>query len=450
VLLPPVAFGLSNAWLAMPWGRAVLAGEVAKRCGLETTIRRASWSPWNGLTIGGLVIRQPAALRVQAPEPLLEAERIHIRPDWAALLRKKPRLREVTIERPTLTLTVEMMSHLAQQIAPPPEPPLLAGGKPVAVPPVAVVPRETGPGPATPESPPAAAEPAAPPPPVQVALGPTRWLRCHQGSWRLRSAASGKDLLAAREIELAVPFGGAAATGHLRLASVTGFGQPLLGDFAREITWQAPVLTLDTLPATTPVAGLPLRFGGQLALLQGLPVTIGVELPRQHVSLPVPGFDLTASSPEAGGQARFFGYLLAPGSWHGDLLVAAAAPEVCRPKRTFSFDRGVCAAVIRGGMLSVVDARLVGEEVSFLGNGTLLADGRLGAVVRIAAPPQVALATAAGVFPALDFKPQTTPLSSPQRVALDISLTGTLAEPLVRVGEGAAFLPLNPAPAPPP
>ena len=455
VLLPLVAFGMSNVWLATPWGRTVLAGEVAKRCGLETTIGRASWSPWNGLTIGGLVILQPEELRAQTPEPLFEAAGVHIRPDWAALLRKRLRPREVTIERPSLTLTVEMMSHLAQQTEPPPEPPLLAGGKPLpGVAPGPVSPAEAEPSAALPPAePPAVAEPpvAEPPPaPAPAVAAPTRWLRCHHGSWRLRSAASGKDLLAAREIDLAVPFGGAAAAGHLRLASLTAFGQPALENFEREITWEAPVLTLDALPTATPVAGVPLRFGGQVALIAGLPVTMGVEMPRQQLSLPVPAFELTAESPEAGGQARFFGYLLAPGSWHGDLLVAAATPQVIRPARTFSFDRGGCAAVIRGGTLSFVDARLVGEELSLLGNGTLLADGRLGAVVRIAAPPQVALATAAGVFPALDFTPHTTPWSASQRVALDISLTGTLAEPLVRVGEGAPFLPLNPQPAPPP
>jgi hypothetical protein len=358
----------------------------------------------------------------------------------------------VIIERPSLTLTVEMMSNLAQQVAPAPEPPLLAGGKLLPMPPGPATPPATEPGPVVPEPPPTPTEPTTPPAPAPtpVTEGPNRWLRCHHGSWRLRSAASGRDLFAAREIDLAIPFAGSPTTGHLRLASLTAFGQPALEDFEREISWEAPVLTVETEPTATPVAGVQLRFGGQLALIPGLPVTMGVEMPRQQLSLPVPALDLTATSPEAGGQARFYGYLLAPGSWHGDLLVAAATPEVRRPARTFSFDRGGCAAVIRGGTLSCVDARLVGEELSLLGNGTLYADGRLGAVVRIAAPPRTALAAAAGVFPGLDFQPQTTPLSSPQRVALDISLTGTLAAPLVRVGDGAPFLPLNPSTSAPP
>jgi hypothetical protein len=152
---------------------------------------------------------------------------------------------------------------------------------------------------------------------------------------------------------------------------------------------------------------------------------------------------------EAAARALFLGRLLVPGTWHGELLAEAAGIEVKHQARTLPFDRASCASVLRGSMLSCLDARLVGEEISLLGNGALLADGRLAAVARLVAPPETVGVTLRRVFPGLSSVPACLELSTPQRVACDVSLAGTWQEPLLRIGGDGPFHPLRPPTTPP-
>ena len=443
VLLPLVAFGLSNLWLASAWGRAALASRVQQRCGLETCIGGASWSPWRGVTLRRLTIAQPAALRDLVSEPLLSIDSLRIEPVWSRLFKRQLSIRALTVDQPRLVLTVEMMSHLAQQVEAPPAIPLAATA-PAAAPAPDATPAQPAPEvSAKPASLPAQA-PAGPAAMPAATPEPTHWLRLRGATVKLQSAASGQVLLEMTDLGGDLPLAGKAASSSVTMRSLTIAGAPVLAGLRTKVSWQAPVLGFEPDPPVIRPGGLEVRCAGQLALQAGLPLQLAVELPRQGVALPLPGLDLTAEARGFMLQARFLGRLLAPGTWQGDLVISATGMVVKHPARTFVFDDGSAAAVIRGGTLACIDARLLGEDLSLLGNGTLLADGRLAAVVRVVAPPETAAAAVQRLFPQLTAVPQPAPLSTPQRVALDLSLSGTIDDPQLRIGEAGPVTPLHP------
>ncbi|MCF7674573.1 MAG: hypothetical protein K9M97_04460 [Akkermansiaceae bacterium] len=447
LLLPALAFGLSNLWLASAWGRATLAGRIQQRCGLDTRIGSASWSPWNGITLGRVEIAQPATLREQVAKPLLEIDLVRIQPVWSALLKRRLSIRTLTVDQPRLVPTVEMMSHLAQQVEVAPSMPLAAatpGPSPSAVPGSSPPDREPGPAAgAKPAVPPAAAPAAAPPP------APTCWLHLRSASFQLCSAADRRVLLKLDGLDGDLPLAGAPASSTIGVKTLAVGGEEILSGFHARLAWQDPVLTLQPDPVLTRVAGLEVRCGGQLALLPGLPAHLSVELPLQPISLAMPRFGLSVEAGAALVQARFLGGLLVPGSWQGDLVGTASGIDTRYAGEKLAFDEASCTAVIRGGMLSCPDLRLVGDDLSLLGNGTLLADGRVAAVLRLVAPPETAAAVARRVFPDLASEPRPTPLSTPQRVALDLSLSGTIQQPLLTLGEEIPPDSLEPPPTPP-
>jgi hypothetical protein len=85
-------------------------------------------------------------------------------------------------------------------------------------------------------------------------------------------------------------------------------------------------------------------------------------------------------------------------------------------------------------MISCVDARLIGDELSLLGNGTVLADGRMAAAVRMVAPPGNIEPIVQRIFPALEPPLSITPLSTPQRAAFDVRLSGHIRQPFIQPG----------------
>lgn len=443
LLVPPLVFGASNLWLASKWGREAVASRISRRCGLETRIGGASWSPWNGITVRDLTLLQPEALRGQVSAPMLEIGSLRVRPVWREWAGRRFTVSEVIVERPRLVLTVEILSHLASRMQPPAAPPL-ASAEPAeagpAVPPQA---------PTVPDAPPAA--PAPPPQPAPAApaeeTAPTAWLRVKSAAVLLQSASSGTVWLETSGVDAAVPLGGAPANGEVAAAVLTVAGRDILTNMRIPLHWRAPVLA--TEPGNLRVAGLDVRCAAQVAFQPGLPVYIAAELPRQALPATEGPGGVVAQAREVSLQARFLGGLLVPGSWQGDLLGNASGIGLRHPSRTLEFDTARCAAVIRGGMLACPDFRLLGEDLSLLGNGMLLADGRLAAVLRVAAPPDTAAALARHAFPGLANDPKPVPLSTPQRAALDLTLDGTLREPVLRLG-GEEITTAPPTTTPPP
>lgn len=433
-LLPLLAFGASNLALGSPWARDWIAGKIQHRCGLPVRIGGASWSPWRGVTLTELEISQPAALPVAAAEPLLRVDSVCLVPDWLTCIKRPFRVQSLTVERPRLVVTVEMMTWIARQqgqvtgpvvLQPPAQPPPVALNELPTGPPPEAVP---GPAPAHPAAPPAA-PPAVPAGPSQ----PTRWLHVNSASCQLVAANASAPLLRVDGLSGDFPFSGDAAKSSLRLGGIAMRGQPIIDGFAGQLRWEPPVLMLE--PASTRCHGIELRLGGKVGMLPGLPLLVAIQVPEQACRT---GYSLPAMSIAAKRavlNARFQGFLVAPGTWQGDLIADAYGVTATRGAAAADFQIAHCGALLRGGVLSCVDARLLGEELSLLGNATLLADGRLGGVVRMVAAPERAAGLVQQYFPKLVGAPVFSSLSTPQRVAFDLSVFGTVNDPQLQFGQ---------------
>jgi hypothetical protein len=260
-------------------------------------------------------------------------------------------------------------------------------------------------------------------------------------SFTLISASTGKAWFDVSSLNGAIPLSGNAAESVLRVGSLRIADSPVLSDLTAALDWRFPFLSLK--PLETEIHGVKLTLAGKLALLSGLPLQIEAQAPEQKppsVSLPADGH---AEAESIAANARFRGLLLAPGTWQGDLVAEALSPSAHIAGHDAKFDRGSTVTVLRGGMLSCIDARLVGDDLSLLGNATLLADGRGAAVLRLVAPPENVTAIVNRAFPDIPQPPALTDLSTPQRAAFDLEASGNLQQIFLRLGRDGPVLELG-------
>ena len=484
--LPPGAFALSTLWLASPWGCRWIATKIQQRSGLETHLDGASWSPWNGVTLREIVIYQPPGLRSAIAEPLLRIASLRIEPAWRLCLHGQFAARVATADAPRVVLSVQMMSHLAKQapVAPapvlaaqaptpaiaaiqqpghesPPQatpspvqptpsqpvvPPAPVPAVPPVVPPIAAV-QTDQPSPAKVATPPAPATPTAQeqpprlqPPPVSNDSQATAWIHLHHASFQLVSVGSPQPLVEIADLTVDLPVSGDAAASSLSVASLKAWGNPLLTDFQAPLAWQAPVLSLE--PVEAMLAGLHCRVAGKLALLTGLPMQLEVQLPQQSPApLAVPGGG-EAKVQQLAAIGRFRGLLLTPATWQGDGFAQGSTIAIHAGAHQAAFDNVSCLVALRGGVLSCVDARFVGDDLSLLGNATLFADGRAAGVLRVVAAPETTLGIVRGFFPKNTSTPSLTSMSTPQRVACDLEVFGVVNDLSIRLGHDGPVMPM--------
>lgn len=410
-LFPIAAFAALNLWLASPSGRAWIAGKIHQRVGLETRIAGASVSPWNGIQLHGLEMLQPASLRPAVSDPLLKVGNLKLTPVWRAWLRGRTEIQAIDLDSPQLVFPVEILADLAKGRTPEPPPPAVAVNPPpqVAAPSV--------------EKPPAPSVPSKPSPaPAVVQLPPTGWLRVRNASLRIVSASGKRDLLAVSSIRGEVPVSGSPASSKLHVTSLRVLDDGTLSNVDADLDWRPPFLTLQPLEAL--VHGVKLSAAGQAALVRGLPLQVDVQVPAQPLALEPLPMNGRVEAASFASSARFRGFLLDPASWQGEWVARCEHVKVRAAEHEAGFDRGHLITTLRGGMLQCGDARLIGDELSLLGNAALIADGRLAAVLRIVAAPEAATAIGARLFP----NPRPTPLSTPQRVAVDLHAAGNLQQ----------------------
>jgi hypothetical protein len=421
--LPLVLWLAGNLWLASPFGRTWIAGKIQRRTGLEARIGGASVTPWNGLCIRRIELLQPPPLRPAVKDPLARIASIRLRPVWSSWLRGNRAWRALELDTPKLVIPAELLADLARSQTPtaPTAPPVAAAAPTPVTPPVAA--------PAAPPSP--SVVPEVPPQVTAVALPPTAWVHLKNGSFTLISAVSGTAWLDVSGTTGSIPIAGSPAESTLRLGSVRLSGFEVLTDLKLPLAWQSPLLTVP--PFETEIHGSKLKVAGKTALLGGIPIQLEMQVPQQNAgSFPLPA-DGQAAAESGAGNLRFHGLLLAPGTWQGDLVAEALAPSAKVAGHDAKFDRGSAVVVLRGGVLSCIDARLIGDDLSLLGNATLLADGRLAAALRLVAPPDAAIAIANRVFPKVP-PPALTPLSTPQRAAFDLEAFGNIRQVFLRIG----------------
>jgi hypothetical protein len=437
VILPVLGLAAINLCLASKPGRAWMAGKIQARTRLEASVGGATFLPWNGLRIHEVRLLPPPALREAVDEPLMKIQTIGLSPVWKAWLRGRLELNSITLDQPQWTVPVELLAEIAksrtppQAAAPPPQ---------VAAPPPPEVAAET---PSAPVAAPPAAAPVPPPVQAPVSTAPTAWIHVKDASFTLLSASSKKLWFQTSGIRGSIPVAGGNAESVFEIGSIRIADHELVRDLRPVLQWRTPFLAVKPMEGKLSHWGeFHYQIAARIGLVQGLPLQIEVRIPEQapgDFKLPE---GIEARAAMMAGSARFRGLLLAPQTWQGDWVAEAKEPAGKVGGQQAAFDRGSAIVVLRGGLLSCVDARLIGDELSFLGNATLLADGRVAAALRMVAPP----ANVEGIVNRL-FQNQSgiplTPLSTPQRTAFDVQAFGNLQQIYLQVGKEGPVMQLR-------
>jgi len=437
VLLPLILFGLSNLWLATPPGRSWIAGRVSKSIGLPARVGPGSWLPWDGLCLRNIVIERPAALAGEKPEPILTVVRLKVAPHWEELTRGHIAVGRIEVDEPMLDLPVELLAHL---VATPTaaEVPTAQLADPEELPEqVSPVDTELVEQPAEPPEAPATEADPDSGPPVAVVLPETSWLVVRGAGIRVRSAAGGGDWLSIGQIDAELPLRGKAADG------VVAMQQLALAGWQTEsldlpVRWEAPRLSVtDWEPEAVP---LKLRVNMQCVLFGSLPFAIDCRLPNQAVDGESFGLPLDFSAREVAGFGRLAGHLRMPLTIVGRGGIEAKEVEASTGvpgQEALKFDNCRLWWQASGGVARVIDARAVGDRFSLLGNAVVVADGRIGGVVRIVVP-QDAVGGVEKMLGGLLADPPVgfRPLQTPDRWNVDCTLAGTIGSELFRAGDG--------------
>ncbi len=437
LILPVLAFFLSNLWLATPWARRWIAVKIERTIGLETRIGSATWSPWNGASLHGVELLQPAALRPAIPIPLARIDTIRLAPVWRAWLRGRLEVRSVSLDHPSFTIPLELLSFLSGQTATPAPtatpPPVAQANPPPAAPP-------TAPPAITPPT--AAVSPAPPILPPQ----PTGWLHVKNASFALVSVGRSNPLCELSSFNGSLPIGGDPAQSLIRVGTVSFNGHTAFSNLSSSVDWKNPVLSLR--PTELQFHGCRFLVAGKIATLSGLPLQIEVQIPKQPLAATKLPFDGSVQAASIAVNSGLRGLLLAPATWQGDLVTETLDPSLRLAGHDAKFDRGSAVTVLRGGLLSCVDARLIGDELSVLGNATLLANGSAAGALRIVAPPDNVNAIVRQVFPNVT-QPSLTSLSTPQRSAFDLAAFGNIGQLFLQLGKDGPVVNLRSATPPP-
>jgi hypothetical protein len=165
----------------------------------------------------------------------------------------------------------------------------------------------------------------------------------------------------------------------------------------------------------------------------------GLPGPLKPVNLPGwPAVGISAEEVEL--LARWQGELTRPASWVGNLVAVASGLRGHHADRgeALVFGKGQVVVDLRGGVVHVADARLMGERLSVLGNGLGLMDGRAAAVVRVVADPEYSglmTEVAIGSFLSAGWtRSWLAPLETPDRYYRDIHLQGGFPTYMVDIG----------------
>lgn len=443
-LSPLVAFGISNLFLLSPKGRNFIAGKIGSRLHLETSVQGATWSFWNGITVYGLRMEQPGLLREAIARPLLAVQSVQIHPDWPALLRKRLVLKGVDIVKPEIHIPLELLSQIPHQE----EMPALAAARPTpaAAPPAAKpLPEAIALNPAP--NPPAAAtgpsvleKPPAPEAAAPEDKTPNVWINVRDGRLGVVSLMSGSPLFEASGINGSVPISGKPAKSNISVFRLKGLGEQAPGKIELPLEWTAPVISTKIMDGE--MFGIDFKVGGHVGLVKGIPFRIDASAPEQNDRKIRSSGKTIASLGKIAFQGRTEGYLQAPASWQGKWIARTAAVDVNIGDRKNRFDRGQAMVMFQKGALRCLDARLSSEEATIIGNGAILSDGRIAANARIVASPET-LASISSLIRRDPNSTHLTPLSTPQRAALDLQIFGYPGNMLYRPDPLAAPIPLR-------
>jgi hypothetical protein len=438
VCTPPLLLAAGNLALATPWAKARLAREVEARTGLETRIGSATWTPWGGACLGDLQLLQPEPLRQVVPQSLLEIREVRIHPKWKPLLEGDLQVAKVRLDRPHAAIPLEMLASLApQEPGPGPTPPHVAANPPAGSPSETAPPSPgTDPGsPALEPAPPPSAE-AVPPPPTERG---TTWIEITNAELDLFLGPT--NVVKFGGLAGKIPLGGDPAQGSCSAQSIVVVGQALAKELELPLAWKGPKLHIG--PGEITVAGIRLRAEAALGRLPGVPFAADVQVAEQAVDASDIFQTRKPRVARLAAKASGAGFLKIPRSWKGAATAAAEDILLQAGGSELRFGQAGITCVLEDGTLNCPDARLVGESMSLLGNGTIHTSGQVDAVLRAVMPPEVAALWRARLAKmSVAVPPVFTEMESPDRLFIDlrwVSYPGGLG---IEFGSGGPVVPV--------
>ncbi len=437
---------VSNLLLQTRWGRGWLERKLERRSRFDWSVESLSWTPWSGIQIRNITAKPRGRDRSLASRPLCLAD-IDARIYWGALLRGEVVLREVRFRRAELSIPLELLALFPGEEALPQEVPRSAklapgpeGAKrvPGSQPEVKNMERPRGRGPGN--------EEVAMPRPFRVIID-----RC--GVVLYSSKNQGKSGLVLRGLRGEIPLQGENASGWLECDGFSFGGSDIGGSWRGQVEWRSPVLAL---PSTEfEWEGFPVRMEGFLRMMGNPSFLARVETPDGPVRMSkVPLAPWPEAALEIGRvqmQGTLGGSLTSLGSWRGNLALQATrlTLEGAGKGKKMVFEGGSLMAGMRGGAFQVLDVRLHSEQLSFLGNGVLLPDGRVRGVMRVVADYDNAYAITRFANGAMWTGGWTrswlAPLDTPDRYYRDLELKGTVNGAVINTGRNGESLEVSQA-----
>jgi len=452
LLLPLFFWGATNLWLNTSWGRGVVEARLNKRTGMEWRVEGITWSPWRGGTVSGASMLQPEALREYLDQPLIEVSQIQVRPYWGKLFRGDFRLREVRMDSPQITVSVEMLAAIAAETAQKQTLPKQGETTKLVAPqpkkPRPQEPRAPRQGKVPPSQPTEAVEKKAPPPtaPKRLPAGLPLHLFVKGATLRIVSVGKDIDLLNASAIDFDLPLFGEDAKGSLKLGELKVPGVDSIKGIEHKMVWKRPYLEIEE--QTLNLDGLKVRYTAQLAALRGYPFFLDLVLDPQtleHVGL-LDRLAIDLKAHQIAGRVRASGSLVQPISWKSSAIVLGDKVSVTERHggRELHFDEISVPAVFQQGRLQWSSARLIGEDISVLGNGRVSIAGGVSSVTRLVASPELAdeLKRAMMGVQLISRRPWWGDLDTPDRKYRDVYVTGVLMDPKIDLGNRHSELPL--------
>jgi hypothetical protein len=426
----------------LAWARAWLAGKISLRSGTEASIGRVSFTPWGGVFLGDLTLRQPPDLRAAIDRPLLEVRDIRVMPRWERVIRGELDIEEIRIDRPRVVVAVEMLAHLASVAATKPvpqgAPPALAGQ---SAPPLAGgeagAPSAGVPSPASPMGP-----TVRPLDPLPVDWPETVWVVITDASFQLRSAGMAAVLGEVAGIEARIPVAGKPAPSSMTLARVDVLGRNVATGISMPLAWNPPELRVG--PQDLTIAGLQVKVAAVAGRMPGTPFAVEVSVPPQPWDASPVFKQLRPLAERVEARMQGIGWLRVPASWQGIAEAAAVRPVLTTGSEVRRFDEARAAAVLQGGVLRCPDLRLTGERLALLGNGQVDGSGQGSAVLRMVVPPDDAAVISRNFTPpGVAAGPVFKPLETPERVFLDLRWISYSGGQGVELGEGGPVVPMG-------
>lgn len=442
VLAPLTVLVFGNLALATPWLRGWLGKKISARLGTEATVGRASFTPWGGVFLGDVVVRQPRPLQAAIDRPLLEVRGIRAIPGWERVMKGKLEIAEVRIDRPRGVVAVEMLASLASAGAAPPAaaspPPDLAGAS--AAPPNAGDVAGAPPAAGLPPDPSSGNPPVQPPAPSSVDWPETAWIVITDAGLQLRSAAVAGVLAEVSGLEARIPVAGEPAPSSITVTRVDFLGRNVATDLSLPLAWNPPELRVG--PGDLALAGLKVKFAAVAGRLPGAPFAVEVTVPPQPFDASPLFRQLRPAAEQVEARAQGMGLLRAPSSWQGLAQCAALRPVLTLGDEERRFDEARVTAGLQGGVLQVPDLRMTGDRLSLLGNGQVGGSGQGSAVLRMVVPPDdAAVITRSFTLPGVAAGPVFKPMETPGRVYLDLRWISYSGGQGVELGEGGPVVP---------